>query len=51
MKCVSLELKWKKLMINVVANTVVLVVLIDNRNHNQVKWFHVRIQSYLFNLR
>ena len=43
MKCHSLDVKWKEFMINVVAKTVVLVVLIDVINHNQVIWFHVKI--------
>ena len=43
MKCHSLDVKWKEFMINVVAKTVVLVVLIDDINHNQVIWFHVKI--------
>ena len=43
MKRQRMEKRWKKLMINIVAKTVVLVVLIDDRNHDQVKSFDVII--------
>ena len=36
MKCHSLEVRWKESMINVVAKTMVLVVLINDTNYDQV---------------
>ena len=56
MKCHSLEVRWKESMINVVAKTMVLVVLINDTNYDQVimvscKNLNEDIQSYLVQLK